>query len=295
MPALPIITRAQWGARKFARPRTTVSISSRKWFVVHYPGAGTPPKDVKAYAKWIERIHMDQNGWAGVGYNYFIGADGQIAEGCGRDIVGAHSPNHNVDGIGVNLWTSNGQPTDAALRSCIALYQLLSKQAGHALRKGYHGMDYATECPGPVLRAWVKAGMPSPGGVSGSIEPTNPSKPNKPAEPEKEWWEMPIPQKDLEAIADAVLTRDNVIPAPRDITGAARKKNPYWTLAAMVESTQAYAVIGAKQARVNGKLLELLAKNPGGLTADQVQKALADALSEIATVEPAEVTIQAGQ
>lgn len=159
-----IITRAQWGARPFARPRQSVPLSSRKFFVVHYPGAGTPPSDVVAYAKWIERIHMDQNGWAGVGYNYFI-SHGRIAEGCGRDIVGSHSPPHNYDGIGVNIWTSNGQPRDEDLDLCRDLYEQLNRQKGGVpLVRWYHGRDYATECPGPTLRTWVLNGMPRPSG-----------------------------------------------------------------------------------------------------------------------------------
>lgn len=172
-----IITRAQWGARPFARPRQSVPLSSRKFFVVHYPGAGTPPADVVAYAKWIERIHMDQNGWAGVGYNYFI-SHGQVAEGCGRDIVGSHSPPHNVDGTGVNIWTSNGVPLDEDLDLCRDLYEQLNRQKGGVpLVRWYHGRDYATECPGPTLRAWVLNGMPRPSGkteASPAPEPPDP-------------------------------------------------------------------------------------------------------------------------
>lgn len=161
-----IITRAEWGARPFRNGPPVVPLSRRRWFIVHYPGAGTPPRNVGDYAKWIERIHMDQNGWRGVGYNYFIGPDGAIAEGCGRDVRGSHSPPHNVDGFGVNIWTSDGVATPESMHAARQLYERLCDQTGRKLQIGWHGMDYPTECPGPQLRSWSKAGMPDPQGSS---------------------------------------------------------------------------------------------------------------------------------
>lgn len=160
---MKIITRAEWGARPFRNGPPTVPLSQRREFTIHYPGAGTPPKDVKSYAKWIERIHMDQNGWRGVGYNYFVDAYGAVAEGCGRDVRGAHSPPHNIDGFGVNIWTSNGVPTEAGKRAARELYDHLCQVTGRKLRIGWHGRDFATACPGPLLIAWAKAGMPTSG------------------------------------------------------------------------------------------------------------------------------------
>lgn len=162
-----IVTRAEWGARPFRNGPPVVPLSWRRWFIVHYPGAGTPPRNVGDYAKWIERIHMDQNGWRGVGYNFFIGPDGAIAEGCGRDVRGSHSPPHNVDGFGVNIWTSNGVATPESMHAARQLYERLCDQTGRRLQIGWHGMDYPTECPGPQLRSWAKAGMPDP--LAGTI------------------------------------------------------------------------------------------------------------------------------
>jgi hypothetical protein len=179
MSRVPIITRAQWGARAFVRPRRTVSLSMREWFIIHYPGAGTPPNSVGEYAKWIEQIHVVQNGWSGVGYNFF-GAHGQIAEGCGQNIVGAHSPEHNVDGIGVNLWTSHGRPEPETQLAVRELYEDLCDRRGRRLKIGWHGMDYATECPGPILRDWARRGMP----VDKVIAPVTPPRPVPPLKKE---------------------------------------------------------------------------------------------------------------
>lgn len=172
-----IMTRSEWGARPFKRPRTRVPITSRRYAVFHYPGAGTPPKNIRDYAKWIERIHMDEKDWSGVGYNFFI-SHGQVAEGCGRDIVGAHSPPRNRDGIGINIWTSNGVPLPGDLDLARDLYEQLCAQAGRRLIPWWHGRDHPTACPGPHLIAWVKAGMPrtsnqKPGGGAPANEPAD--------------------------------------------------------------------------------------------------------------------------
>lgn len=161
---MKIHTRAELGSRPFRTTPPTVALSERRFFVVHYPGAGTPPRGLKELRAWVERIHMDQNGWRSAGYNFVIDAGGNVGEGCGRDVVGAHSPPRNRDGIGVMLWTSDGKTTDAAMKACVDLLEHLEGQAGRKLTKTYHGEHYATECPGPQLRAWVEDGMPSPAG-----------------------------------------------------------------------------------------------------------------------------------
>ena len=176
-----IFTRAELHSRPFRTPAPRVPLSARRWFIVHYPGAGTPPRGLEAYRRWIETIHMDQNGWRGVGYNYFVAPNGDVGEGCGRDVQGAHSPPHNYDGFGVNIWTSNGVATPESMHAARQLYDLLCKQTGRKLKIGYHGMDFPTECPGPQLRNWAKAGLPDPFGGT-VVTPDPPSKPIDPIE-----------------------------------------------------------------------------------------------------------------
>lgn len=216
-----IIKRSEWGARPFRTPAPHVPLCDRRWFIVHYPGLGTPPSDVGDYARWIERIHMDQNGWRGVGYNFFIGEDGDTAEGCGRDVRGSHSPPHNYDGIGVNIWTSQGQPTEAGMRAARELYEQLCDEARRTLEIGWHGMDYPTACPGPVLQKWAMAGMPVSGlGDPGTDNPTDE-------------LELDMDPKTLEkmirkAVREESL-RGDVVPRPeysRDEDDA--KTNPTW-------------------------------------------------------------------
>lgn len=158
-----IHSRGELGARSFTTPPPIVPLSSRDWLINHYPGAGTPPRELEALRRWIENIHMNQRRWRGVGYNYVIDAYGNVGEGAGRDVVGAHSPPHNRDGIGVMYWCSNGITTPEAMHAGVQLRNELNREKGGTpLRIGYHGMDFPTECPGDQIRSWSKKGMPDP-------------------------------------------------------------------------------------------------------------------------------------
>lgn len=263
-----IISRKDWGARPFRTPAPHVPLSARRWFIVHYPGAGTPPSSARDYAKWIERIHMDQNGWRGVGYNFFVGKNGDVAEGCGRDVRGSHSPPHNYDGIGVNIWTSNGIPTEAGKRAARQLYDELCVQAGRTLKIGWHGMDYPTACPGPQLRDWAKHGMP----VSGLSDPGAGGKLDD--------MELDMDEKTLRKIIREESLRGDVVPRPEYSMGEKdAKSNPTWSganilkyLMDMLHQARSYAREGSgkRKLSVHGNTASGLGRDEA--TADSLLK-----------------------
>jgi len=103
------------------------------------------------------------NGWAGIGYNFVVMLDGSAWEGRGWGLVGAHCPDHNTSGIGVQIHLGGAQqPTPAALATTRALYDEACRRSGRQLAKRGHRDGIATECPGTALYAWVRAGMPAP-------------------------------------------------------------------------------------------------------------------------------------
>jgi hypothetical protein len=127
-----------------------VHIAERTEWFVHYEGGTDISKAVAEDAlalvrKW-QREHMDtsdpKHGWNDIGYNFLVVSggplDGAIVEGRGRDAAGAHCPGHNFTGIGVQVMVG-----------------------GKELARKGHRDGYATECPGELLYAWVKKGMPS--------------------------------------------------------------------------------------------------------------------------------------
>lgn len=181
MSNVPIVSRAQWGAKAWRSTVHRVSMREKVAFLVHYHGGSVAQQVGVAVPRNVERIHL-ANGWAGVGYNFLVDQDGVAYEGRGWDGVGSQCPGFNRSGIGVYVAVGGSQkPSDAALNTVRALYDEGCRRSGNALRKMGHRDGVATACPGTILYAWVKDGMPSAGytGGGGMTAPT-PSKP-KPA------------------------------------------------------------------------------------------------------------------
>jgi hypothetical protein len=165
--ALTIVTREQWGA-KYGRSSNRVALSSRRYFVAHYPAAAGAITNEVASVRSIEQQHANQGWSARPGYNFLIGMSGTIYEGCGRDVQGVHCPGRNTDGFGVCFLQGGHAPamgvqafSDAAKASGRALYDQLCRDTGRTLEQGWHGKYYATACAGPDIIAWVRAGMPA--------------------------------------------------------------------------------------------------------------------------------------
>ncbi|MFD7764095.1 peptidoglycan-binding protein [Streptomyces microflavus] len=158
---MQIISRATWGAKPWNGTPATVSPSRRTEFFVHYDGGTPVTRTGYAIMRAIEAQHIGQ-GWSGVGYNFVIDQQGNVYEGRGWDLQGAHCPGHNVTGLGVQFALGGSQePSAKALAAGRALYEKACKRTGRGLAKKGHKDGIATACPGPRLYAWVKAGMPA--------------------------------------------------------------------------------------------------------------------------------------
>jgi hypothetical protein len=167
-----VITRSGWGARPPKHTPQGVNIARRTATCVHYAG-GTPVtlstfEQACAYVRGDQSYHMDHNGWDDIGYNFLVisapdypAIDGLIFEGRGRDIIGAHAYGHNTPWIGVQVAIGGDQaPSPKALASVRYLHDTFVVAAGHGLGQVGHKDGVATACPGLILEAWVKAGMP---------------------------------------------------------------------------------------------------------------------------------------
>ncbi|MEU5748262.1 peptidoglycan-binding protein [Streptomyces sp. NPDC047726] len=158
---MKIISRAAWGASAWNGTPYEVALSRRSEFFVHYDGGTPVTRTGYAIMRAIEAEHLAK-GWAGVGYNFVVDQAGNIYEGRGWDKVGAHCPDHNTTGIGVQFAIGGSQqPSDKALAACRALYEEANKRTGRKLAKKGHKDGFATACPGTKLYAWVRNGMPA--------------------------------------------------------------------------------------------------------------------------------------
>jgi len=160
--SVSIISRATWGAKPWQGTPAVVPLSARTEFFVHYDGADEIHRTGYAIPRAIEAAHLRRT-WAGIGYNFVVSQAGEIFEGRGWNLQGAHCPGHNISGLSVQIAIGGDQkPTDAALAAARALYDEACRRTGRTLAKKGHRDGIATECPGDRLYAWVEAGMPAP-------------------------------------------------------------------------------------------------------------------------------------
>jgi hypothetical protein len=119
--------------------------------------------DEAAVVRSIERQHRVDQGWqAAPGYHWLVGMSGRAFEGTPRDRRGTHSPPSNVRGWGCcGLQPMGTPPSQAMLNTIRALYDEMCALTGRRLVQSFHGMEHATQCAGPQLNTWVRAGMPA--------------------------------------------------------------------------------------------------------------------------------------
>jgi len=80
---------------QYAWSRALVNRSKTTLCVIHHEaGHGMT-------AQQIHKMHRDQNGWAGIGYHFYIRSDGKIYRGRPIKTVGTHTANYNATSVGV--------------------------------------------------------------------------------------------------------------------------------------------------------------------------------------------------
>lgn len=99
--------------------------------------------------------HMDYNGWDDIGYSFAIGGDGNVYEGRGYGVVGAHAPNYNNSSIGL-LFIGDyveSLPTPYMLQVAREFidYSVAERQLKLDYKLYGHRQVRATECPGQTL------------------------------------------------------------------------------------------------------------------------------------------------
>ncbi|MBQ8698503.1 MAG: N-acetylmuramoyl-L-alanine amidase [Schwartzia sp.] len=120
-------------------------------------------------AALIHEMHK-QNGWAGIGYHYFIRPDGMIEQGRQPPMVGAHAWQNNQDTVGVCVAGNfdRDRPTREQMDAVKELTAWLCRRYGLDSGKrgvivGHRDLNEDTTCPGkylypklPELRAYCE-------------------------------------------------------------------------------------------------------------------------------------------
>lgn len=112
----------------------------------------------------IRRWHVEQNGWADVGYHFFIRRDGTTETGRPVEIPGAHVAGHNKRSIAVCMAGGIGQDGRAecnfTFRQFSSLYRLLTHlqaQYQNAAIKGHRDKSPDLNGDGVIDQSeWLK-------------------------------------------------------------------------------------------------------------------------------------------
>jgi N-acetyl-anhydromuramyl-L-alanine amidase AmpD len=96
----------------------------------------------------IHQWHLE-NGWAGIGYHYYIRKDGSIYRGRPRNTIGSHCLGHNYNSIGICAEGNymNEYMPDAQKQAIIALCQELLTIYPNVEVVGHRDL-MSTSCPG---------------------------------------------------------------------------------------------------------------------------------------------------
>ena len=118
-----------------------------EYIVIHHTAS-----TAKETVEQIHNFHINNNGWAGIGYHFYIRKDGTIYKGRDEKYAGAHCENYNSVSLGICLEGNFEieKPTDNQLKSLSELLQHLKQKYGNVQVVGHRDLN-ATACPGKNL------------------------------------------------------------------------------------------------------------------------------------------------
>jgi N-acetylmuramoyl-L-alanine amidase len=119
-------------------------------------------KSAKQKVQEVRRWHVEDNGWAGIGYHYLIDRDGTVVKGRPIERAGAHVRGHNKDTIGIALFGGHGGAKDELFSANFTREQgielrrlivTLQDKYGQLKLSGHH--EYANKaCPCFDVQKW---------------------------------------------------------------------------------------------------------------------------------------------
>ncbi|XP_012534615.2 uncharacterized protein LOC105835677 [Monomorium pharaonis] len=160
---LNIISRSQWGARAPKSPASNLKLKPAPYVIIHHSAtSGCETQAIcQLKVRQFQNYHMDNKGWADIGYNFIVGEDGNIYEGRGWGKQGAHSKPFNSKSIGICIIGDykNRTPNAAAVQAVTNLI-VRGVESGE-IKNDYkllgHRQTWATTCPGDSLYTMIQS------------------------------------------------------------------------------------------------------------------------------------------
>lgn len=127
--------------------------------VIHHTGEN----DIDASAAQIHQWHLNNPGWAGIGYHFVIRKNGDIERGRPEWAVGSHAYGENSHTIGIHLSGDfmTAYPTAIQIEKAALLIANICEDYGIPTDRAHivgHGELMPTDCPGVHLQALLNDG-----------------------------------------------------------------------------------------------------------------------------------------
>lgn len=112
--------------------------------VLHHTGVSVPQS-----VEVIHNYHKNHNGWAGIGYHYYVRKDGSIYKGRPEQYAGAHCVGVNSTSIGICAEGNfmEEEMSDEQKQAIIELIAFVKDEYNIEYVKGHREL-YNTSCPG---------------------------------------------------------------------------------------------------------------------------------------------------
>jgi len=164
-----IVSRETIGLRE-PKSRSAINPSYVKGLTVHYTGDPYETQldyidDVFRKLKNIQKFHMDDRGWADIGYSFAVSNyNTEIFELRGFDVYSAHSGVTQINKTFASVVWLGGQkdiPNDNAKKAIERLQQIMSDKYNKKIMVTGHRDHKNTLCPSASMYEWLTSVEPS--------------------------------------------------------------------------------------------------------------------------------------
>lgn len=104
---------------------------------------------VRQAVEIVHNYHKNTNGWAGIGYHFYVRTDGSIYRGRPENMVGAHASGNNSDSIGICFEGDYNQETMSEAQTKAGQELVAYLKEKYSITKVQRHSDVCnTSCPG---------------------------------------------------------------------------------------------------------------------------------------------------
>lgn len=176
---MEIFPRSAWGARS-PDSVTRLPTESLRGVAIHWfgsPRSPSSPDGVPAVIRSVQNGHMapgglgTKDGGSDIGYSHLADMWGRLWTGRGWNVrPGATGPANGTHGAIVYA-AGIGDPFTAEAKRAINWLIGEYRRRGAGADVSWHSNFMQTDCPGDVIRAWIRAGRPVTGGEETTVQP----------------------------------------------------------------------------------------------------------------------------